>query len=87
VAAWLLAHKHYPETARQSHEEGAVTVTFTVARDGRVLSVALTATSHYDSLDDATTATLRDAQLPPFPPDMTGSQTVLTVTLKYSLER
>ncbi len=47
LAAWLRAHKTYPEAARRGGEEGRVVVRFTVARDGQVLDVQLASSSGY----------------------------------------
>jgi protein TonB len=85
--AWLQAHKSYPLSARERGEEGDVTLGIIVARDGRVLEVALTRGSGFASLDDAALAMLRDARVPPFPTAMPQARISVTVPVRYTLER
>ncbi len=87
VAAWLAARKHYPETARQDGEEGAVGVRFTVARDGRVGAVAIAHPSGVAALDRAVRDMLQGQTLPAFPPNMPGAQTDVAVTIRFALDR
>ena len=68
LAAWLQAHKTYPEAARRSGEQGRVVVRFTVARDGQVLDVQLASSSGSPRLDQGATGMLRGARLPRSPP-------------------
>jgi protein TonB len=83
LSAWLQAHKVYPESARQRGEQGTATVRFTVARDGRVVSVDLTRGSGSPRLDSAAIGLLHDARVPPFPPDMTQAEITVTVQIRY----
>ncbi len=85
VAAWIEAHKNYPEIARRRSEEGQVTVRFTVDHDGHVLKVELPGESGSHTLDEATRTMLQGAHLPPFPASMTQSEITLTVHVRYSL--
>lgn len=87
LSAWLQAHKSYPAPARERGEEGTVSVTFVVARDGRVLNVVADRSSGFAVLDRAATAMLRDARLPPFSAAMPQAQMTVSVALRYTLER
>ncbi len=86
VGAWLLAHRSYPEAARQRGQQGTVVVHFTVERDGHVVEVTIVRGSGSDMLDQAAMALLQNARLPPFPIDMTMPQQSMTVPLHYRLE-
>jgi protein TonB len=85
VASWLVAHKSYPEEARQRGEEGRVVVRFTVDRSGHVIDAAIVGGSGSERLDAATLALLRAAILPAFPPSMTQARTTITTSMRYSL--
>ena len=86
LAAWLQAHRHYPDQARQRGDEGRTVIRFTVARDGRVLGYTLVSSSGSASLDEAAEAMFRNAQLPPFPASMAESQVTVTVPIRFRLE-
>jgi protein TonB len=81
MAAWLAAHRHYPDAARRDNAEGDVTVRFTVAPDGHVLSVAIVHGSGSDRLDEAARALLDAANLPA--PRVPRS---VTVRIRYRLD-
>jgi len=84
--AWLDAHKFYPQLAQQRGEQGTVLLRFTVTRDGRVLTVSLVQSSGSPVLDRAALRLLRDARLPPFPPDMPGPEATVSVPIHYLLQ-
>jgi protein TonB len=86
LAAWLQAHKHYPEAARDMDEEGNVEIRFTVAQDGRVTAVSVVQGSGAPILDDAALAMLQDATVPALPPTMAQSAITITVELRYALD-
>ncbi len=85
VAAWLVAHKTYPDGARRRQEEGRVAVSFTVDRFGRVLAVQVAESSRSERLDEATLALLRNASLPAFPSSMAQAQVTVTMTVRFTL--
>jgi TonB family protein len=72
--------------ARALGRQGTVVVQITVNPAGRVVGVNLVQGSGTDSLDRAAEALMRDAQLPPFPPDMKLPRQSLTVPIRYVLE-
>ncbi len=86
LAAWLQAHKSYPEAARRLGEQGRVVLRFTVARDGRVLDVQVVGSSGSTRLDGAAEGMLRGAHLAPFPAAMPEPQVTVTVPLRYELQ-
>jgi TonB family protein len=49
------------------------------------VEAAIVAASGSRLLDDAALALLRQAGLPPFPPDMTQARLTITTTIRYSL--
>lgn len=85
LAAWLVAHKHYPEAARQRGEQGSVALRFTVERSGQVTEVAVVQGSGSPNLDAAAEAMLRNATLPAFPGTMSQDRVVVTVQLRFRL--
>jgi TonB family protein len=87
ISAWLHKHKTYPAAARSRGDEGSPVIRFTVARDGRVLSVDLALGSGSPTLDDAARRLLTGATVPRFPPDMPQDQVTVQVRINYSLDR
>lgn len=83
LAAWLAAHKTYPDSARQRGIEGTVVIRFTLDRTGHVIDVAVTRSSGSTLLDGAAEAMLRDANLPA--PDPAQEQITISVQLHYQL--
>jgi protein TonB len=86
VAARLQQSKRYPNGAASRREEGVVTLSFSVNRNGRVLSRRIVRSSGYSELDLEVLALLDRVQpLPPFPPTMTQSVVHLSVPIHFSL--
>jgi periplasmic protein TonB len=85
LAAWLAAHKTYPEEARRRGEEGSVTLRFTVERTGRVTETTVVRGSGSSILDAAAEAMLRNATLPPFPETMLQARIGVTVQVRFAL--
>jgi periplasmic protein TonB len=80
IAAWLAAHRRYPEESRRRSEEGEVTVRFTVAGDGRVTDVALVKGSGWSALDASALRMLQGATVP-----APGVETTRTVRIRFRL--
>ena len=59
-------------------------VQITVAPDGHVLDVTLARSSGSDDLAQAAEALVRNAHLPPFPPDMKLPKQSVTLPSRYS---
>jgi TonB family protein len=85
LAAWLEAHKRYPETARQRGEQGKAVLRFRVDRSGRVLDYAVVSGTGYADLDAATEAMMRGVTLPPFPVSMNEPEIEVSVTIRFDL--
>jgi periplasmic protein TonB len=78
--------KSYPSEARARNEQGAVTVAFTVDRDGHVRSPRVVLSSGHPDLDAAAIAWIERAQpLPAFPASMTQAEIDETVPLRFNL--
>lgn len=85
LAAWLAAHKVYPELARRRGVEGSVGLRFTADRSGRVLNVSVVSSAGSALLDAAAEKMVADATVPPFPAGMPQQTATLTVTIRYAL--
>lgn len=85
VAAWLAAHKSYPEDARRRGEEGRVVIRFTVERSGQVVDAEVVGSSGSARLDAATLALLRGASLPAFPASMPQGRVTITTSVRFTL--
>jgi protein TonB len=85
LAAWLAAHKTYPDEARRRGMEGNVILRFTVDRSGHVLDVVLAHSAGSSILDAAAEAMVRNATLPPFTAGMPQDTATVTVQMRYTL--
>jgi protein TonB len=85
LAAWLAAHKTYPDEARRKAVEGSVVLRFTADRSGRVLEVVLVRSAGSSILDASAEAMVRNATLPPFTAGMPQQTVTVTVQLRYAL--
>jgi protein TonB len=72
--------------ARRLGRQGTVVVQISVGPDGHVQDVTLVQGSGSDSLDQAAEALVRNAHLPPFPPDMKLPRQSVTLPIHYRLE-
>ena len=82
----LQRFKSYPSGARARNEQGVVKLTFTVDRDGHVLSRQIMTGSGYPDLDAEVLTMVERAQpLPAFPASMTQAQQDFTVPIRFSL--
>jgi protein TonB len=78
--------KRYPASARARDEEGVATITFTLDRQGHVVSVALTRSSGSAALDEEAVALIHRAEpLPALPPEMHGDTITLTAPISFVL--
>jgi protein TonB len=86
LAAWLERHKRYPVAAQRRRQTGTVRVTFTIDRQGRVLSEHILSSSGHDVLDKEVMAMLRRASPMPNIPKELGHNTVtVTVPVVFDL--
>jgi protein TonB len=80
LGAWLRAHQRYPSSAQSRGEEGDVMIRFSVDAEGHVTEVVVEKSSGHAALDEAATAMLRGATVPP-----PGTAATRTVRIHYSL--
>ncbi|MEA2975064.1 MAG: periplasmic protein TonB [Alphaproteobacteria bacterium] len=86
VAAQLRRAQRYPSGARARNEQGAVTLSFSLNRNGGVLAEHIVRSSGYPELDQEVLAMVQRAQpFPPFPPEMTQARIDLTVPIRFTL--
>ncbi len=83
VAAWWARHGYYPDEAARLGQHGDVTVSMTVAHDGRVEMADVTRASNSPWLNLGALSVFRSANLPPLPADITASNIDLTFTIHY----
>jgi len=82
----LLRYRQYPSSAQANHQEGVVTLGFTMDRNGHVLSRHIVHSSGVPALDVEALALIERAQpLPAFPPQMTEATRSFTAPIKFSL--
>ncbi|MFT9441862.1 MAG: energy transducer TonB [Acetobacter papayae] len=80
--------RRYPSQAMAEHQEGTPRVTFSMDRQGHVLSVILAQTSGYARLDqEALSLPARAQPLPPPPDEIMGNPVTLTVPIEFTLSR
>jgi TonB family protein len=63
----------YPVFATEYHRQGAVRVSFDYAGDGRARDITIVGTRGDPTLDQQAIKAVKEAALPPFPTDITGS--------------
>jgi len=82
----LAKHKRYPPEASKQKQEGKVQVSFTLARNGTVLSAEIVRGSGFPMLDQAVLDMLRTASpMPPLPERFTGERIQITMPIGFSL--
>ncbi|MCE2563732.1 TonB family protein [Komagataeibacter sp. FNDCF1] len=88
LLAQLEKFKRYPIAAMSDRQEGVPTVTFSMDRAGRVLSVRLASSSGHLMLDQEAIALPKRAQPLPVPPDsVPGDPITLTVPVEFYLHQ
>lgn len=86
VRAHIESFKVYPPQARRRHQTGMVGLTFTIDRQGRVLSAQVTTSSGNPLLDQAALDMLSAAQPLPKPPsDLPGESLRMTFAAEFGL--
>ncbi len=87
LLAWWIVHRRYPQQAIEQGEQGTVVVRFHVNRQGRTSRAEIVSRSGSQWLDMQAIATFGNANLPPLPTNMTGDETILTLTINFHLIR
>ena len=79
-------NRKYPPSARNGRIEGTVRVSFTLNRQGQVVSFRMVNSSGHPILDDEAAALIRRVSpMPAFPKELTISTLELTVPIKFAL--
>ena len=85
LVAHLQRHKRYPAGAQSRGDQGTVLLSFSMDRNGHVLSRSLARSSGVPELDQEVLAMIQRAQpLPPFPPAMPQPRMTLTVPIRFT---
>lgn len=87
LAAWIEAHKYYPQDAAERGEQGISEVRVVVNRDGHVESVEIERQSGYQALDSGAVGLFHDAELPPFPIGTSEERVTIDLTIHYVIYR
>ncbi|HYD07873.1 MAG TPA: TonB family protein [Reyranella sp.] len=83
-----ISRYRFHSTARQSPEQGLVVTRMTIARDGRLIDVALVRSSGFPNLDWAVVETIRQASpFAPLPAELGQNQRTFIVPVNYSRDR
>jgi protein TonB len=86
VLAHLSRHRVYPPEAQRAGLTGVARVTFSLARDGRVLSASLAGRSGEEILDQAALDMVRRAApFPPFPAGISQSRLAFGAPIRFDL--
>ncbi|QGU32237.1 energy transducer TonB [Thermochromatium tepidum] len=86
LVAWLKRHRRYPESARRRQEQGTVQVTFSIDRQGRLLSHRIESSSGHPVLDQEARSLLQRASpMPPIPANLAQNTLTVTIPISFSL--
>lgn len=86
VISRIQSAKQYPPRAKRQGITGAVTVKFTVSRNGSVFGVVVSGSSGQPVLDtEARDAVTRAAPFPPIPGALNANSKTMSVTLKFEI--
>jgi protein TonB len=86
IAAMLEHNKRYPPGARLRRQQGVAQLTFSIDREGQVLSSRIVTSSGFSALDEETLALVQRAQpFPVPPPEVSGSEIKFTVPVRYGI--
>jgi periplasmic protein TonB len=84
IVAAIERSKRYPSEAEARREQGTPSVSFSIDRQGKLLSSRLASASGTAALDDEALATIKRAQpFPPAPADIIGTRFDFTVPIRF----
>jgi protein TonB len=87
VRGKIIRYRKYPPAARNGRIEGTVRVSFTLNRQGEVVSFRMIGSSGHAILDDEAAALIRRVNpLPAFPKELTMSTLELTLPIQFTLQ-
>lgn len=86
IRSWLSQHKYYPVAARRNSAQGTVRLYLVVARDGRVLNVAIARSSGNPALNQAALDMVKRAEpLPAMPDELLRTRLEIILPVRYAL--
>lgn len=86
VREMIAAAKTYPASAKKREFEGKVLIAFTLSKNGRVIDLAINASSGYETLDNAALQAVRNAgPFPPIPEKLGRETIVFNLPISFSL--
>lgn len=87
LIGWLRKNSHYPRAARVAGQEGKVTVTFAIDREGNVSNLVLETPSGYPLLDrEAMEMIERSDPFPIMPADMSREKLELRIPVTFDID-
>ena len=86
VRAYVESHKVYPRGAKRLRQQGAVSISFTIDRNGRLFASRIVRSSGIAAFDQESLAVLDRAQPFPKPPkDIVGDRIEITTEIEFAL--
>jgi protein TonB len=84
IVAAIERNKRYPAEAEARRDQGTPSVSFSIDRQGKLLSSRLASASGTPALDEEALATIKRAQpFPPAPSDVIGTRFDFTVPIRF----
>ena len=84
--AWLEQHKDYPAELKKQKQQGVVVLTFSINKNGEVLTAKIKKSSGFPILDQAALDMLAKADpVPAIPDSMNRDRLLLSIPIEYSL--
>jgi len=86
LMAWLDQHKDYPAALKKQKQQGVVVLTFSINKNGEVLTAKIQKSSGFPILDQAALDMLAKAEpVPAIPDSMNRDRLLLSIPIEYSL--
>lgn len=86
LMAWLEQHKDYPAELKKQKQQGVVVLTFSINKNGEVLTAKIKKSSGFPILDQAALDMLAKADpVPAIPDSMNRDRLLLSIPIEYSL--
>ncbi|MDL1957739.1 MAG: energy transducer TonB [Candidatus Desulfofervidus auxilii] len=80
-------NKRYPLLARNKGIEGEVLLKFEILKNGKVKSIKIVKSSHYQILDKAAIESIKKANpFPPFPKELKENSLIINISLRFELK-
>lgn len=86
LMAWLNQHKDYPAEVKKQKQQGVVVLTFSINKNGEVMTAKVKTSSGHPRLDQAALDMLAQANpVPAIPDSMNRDSLLLSIPIEYSL--